>query len=43
MLLDRDAARKRKRFDALQHEIIDYGATIFLAEMQQVLVANVGT
>jgi peptide/nickel transport system substrate-binding protein len=40
MLLTRDVAKKRRQFDDLQRQIVDYGATIFLGEMQQTLVAN---
>jgi hypothetical protein len=40
MLDEPRAAAKRARFDHLQRHLVDFGSSIFIGEMQQVLVAN---
>lgn len=40
VLMERDAVRKRERFAALQRELVGFGSSIFLAEMQHVIAAN---
>jgi ABC-type transport system substrate-binding protein len=40
LLMERDPARKRSRFDALQAWLTDFGSSIFIAELQQAMVAN---
>jgi ABC-type transport system substrate-binding protein len=40
LLTTKDRGSRRRQFDQLQDDIITFGSSIFLAEMQQVTVAN---
>ena len=40
MLLEKDPARKRQRFDELQAWLVDFSSSIFLAEVQHVTAVN---
>ena len=40
LLVTTDRAARREKFDQLQRDIVAFGSSIFLAEMQQVTVAN---
>jgi peptide/nickel transport system substrate-binding protein len=40
MLCEPDAGRTRERFDALQSWLVEFGSSVFIAEGQQVMVAN---